>query len=353
MAPSPDTLVVVNCAGRTRSIIGAQSLINAGIPNRVVALKNGTMGWHLAGLQLDHGKTRHAPAPSAEGLAKAKASAERVAKRFGVKKIDHAGLARFAAERDLRSLYVLDVRTPDEYRAGHLPGSRSAPGGQLVQSTDLYVGTRNARLVLVDGDLVRATMTASWLIQMGWDEVHVLENAFAGQKLEAGDEPVKLLADPPAVETIAADALQALLKRGAATVIDLDTSLKYRAAHIPGAWFAIRARLATSLAKLPGDGSIVVTSPDGINARFAAAELAALTKRSVLTLKGGTVAWRKAGHELVAGDERLADDPDDVWYKPYDNRQGVEQAMKDYLSWEVALVDQLKRDGDTRFRTAP
>ena len=52
IAPSPDTLVVVNCAGRTRSIIGAQSLINAGVPNKVVALRNGTMGWHLAGLDL-------------------------------------------------------------------------------------------------------------------------------------------------------------------------------------------------------------------------------------------------------------------------------------------------------------
>ena len=44
-APSPSSLVVVNCAGRTRSIIGAQSLVNAGIPNRVAALRNGTIGW--------------------------------------------------------------------------------------------------------------------------------------------------------------------------------------------------------------------------------------------------------------------------------------------------------------------
>ena len=44
IAPSPDTTVVVNCAGRTRSIIGAQSLIKAGIPNEVMALRNGTMG---------------------------------------------------------------------------------------------------------------------------------------------------------------------------------------------------------------------------------------------------------------------------------------------------------------------
>ena len=57
IAPSPDTTIVVNCAGRTRSIIGAQSLINAGIPNKVVALRNGTMGWHLAGFTCDKGET--------------------------------------------------------------------------------------------------------------------------------------------------------------------------------------------------------------------------------------------------------------------------------------------------------
>src|SRR6266496_3739882 len=49
VARSPETTVVINCAGRTRSIIGAQSLINAGVPNKVVALRNGTMGWQLAG----------------------------------------------------------------------------------------------------------------------------------------------------------------------------------------------------------------------------------------------------------------------------------------------------------------
>src|SRR5205085_6968074 len=64
MAPKPDTRVVVNCAGRTRSIIGAQSLINAGVPNKVVALRNGTMGWSLAGLAPDAGQSRRAPSVS-------------------------------------------------------------------------------------------------------------------------------------------------------------------------------------------------------------------------------------------------------------------------------------------------
>ena len=58
LAPSLATMVVVNCAGRTRSIIGAQSLINAGVPNNVVALRNGTMGWSLAGKSCDSGKVQ-------------------------------------------------------------------------------------------------------------------------------------------------------------------------------------------------------------------------------------------------------------------------------------------------------
>ena len=33
-------------------------------PNKVVALRNGTMGWNLAGLTCDHGQTRKAPSPA-------------------------------------------------------------------------------------------------------------------------------------------------------------------------------------------------------------------------------------------------------------------------------------------------
>ena len=56
-------------------------------------------------------------------------------------------------------------------RPGTLLGALSAPGGQLVQATDQYVGTLGARVVLVDDAEVRAVMTASWLRQMGWKDV--------------------------------------------------------------------------------------------------------------------------------------------------------------------------------------
>ena len=180
IAPSPQTTVVVNCAGRTRSIIGAQSLINAGLPNKVVALRNGTMGWSLAGFTCDNGKDRRAPPASPMTLEWARSAAQRVAQSCGVERIDRATLDAWRADAG-RTLYVFDVRDPAEYEAGHLPGAISAPGGQLVQATDQYVGTLGARIVLVDDAEVRAAMTASWLRQMGWRDVFILT--------EKGTEP--------------------------------------------------------------------------------------------------------------------------------------------------------------------
>ena len=72
---------------------------------------------------------------------------------------------------------LLDGRSREEVERSHLAGSRHAPGGQLVQASDEYVGVRNARVVLVDPEQVRAVMTASWLTQMNWPEVYVLEDA--------------------------------------------------------------------------------------------------------------------------------------------------------------------------------
>jgi rhodanese-related sulfurtransferase len=159
--------------------------------------------------------------------------------------------------------------------------------------------------------------------------------------------------DAADVSVIAPPALKDELDRGDAVVVDFDTSLAYRAAHVPGAWFAIRSRLAQSLGRLPSAGALVATSPDGVLARLAAAELAALTSRPVKALDGGTAAWRAAGLPLAAGEEHMADAPDDAWYRPYDRARDQEAAMREYLRWEVDLVEQIRRDGDARFRHVP
>ncbi len=350
LAPSSETLVVVNCAGRTRSIIGAQSLLNAGIPNPVVALENGTMGWHLAGLELARGKTQRYGALSPEGLEKARTAAARVRARFGVPVIGMADLDSWRAEAGTRSLYIIDVREAAEYEAGHLAGSFHAPGGQLVQETEAYVGARNARIALIDGTGVRAAMTASWLVQMGWPEVAVVEGALQAGPIETGPRraPIPGLDAAEAALVTAAD-----IETGGDVVVDVGSSRAYRAGHIPGAWFAVRARLEAALSKPPAEGRLVFTSSDGILARFAATEAAALTTRPVAALDGGTDAWCATGLALAQGPEQMASEDDDAWLKPYDHESGQEQRMRDYLAWETALIPAVERDGCARFRLFP
>jgi rhodanese-related sulfurtransferase len=345
IAPSPETMVVINCAGRTRSIIGAQSLINAGVPNKVVALRNGTMGWNLAGLICESGKARRAPEVSGGGLAWAKAAADRVARRFGVARVDAATLARWRAD-DKRTLYLFDVRDPAEYEAGHVAGALSAPGGQLVQATDQYVGTLGARIVLLDDAEVRAVMTASWLRQMGWSDVFVL--AEAGREAGRPATPILGAAPPPELRIDCAG-LAELMVHGEATIIDLSLSRDYLKAHIPGAWFAIRARLAAALAKIAPRGTLVLTSEDGVLAGLAAGEAAALVDRPVRALAGGNAAWLAAGHALTAAEPRMADEALDMWLKPYERGSDTTNAMREYLSWEVDLLARIERDGSTDF----
>jgi len=174
-APDPDTTIIVNCAGRTRSIIGTQSLINAGVTNKVVALRNGTIGWTLARQNLEHGASRRGAIGAVEG---AKANASDVAYRAGVRRLSVAELAALAAQQN-RTLYRFDVRDAGEYAAGHLPGFRHYAGGQLVQEIDMAAPVRGARIVLSDNFGVRADMTASWLAQMGW-EAYVLDGGYDG-----------------------------------------------------------------------------------------------------------------------------------------------------------------------------
>ncbi|OKL61891.1 hypothetical protein UA08_02831 [Talaromyces atroroseus] len=335
---SPETTVVVNCAGRTRSIVGTQSLINSGIPNKVVALRNGTIGWTLEGLELENNKTDHIPRPSVEASQKARQYAESWADYIGVSFIDGEQLRRFAAESEDRTLYLLDVRDPEEYALGHPAGFTNAPGGQLVQATDEWVGVRGARLVLYDTDGVRARMTASWLVQLGW-EVHVFEDP--SPVPDGLPAPKRPLWHSPESTTITTQDLQNL---PGATVVDLARSSSYRKGHIPGAWFASGPELVRDLTAVTGDGPIVLTSPDGNIAAMNVEHARNSVSRQVLYLAGGTAAWVAAGHPLET-QSRWLSKPIDVYKRPYEGTSNARKDMQGYLDWEYGLVAQLANDG--------
>lgn len=359
LAPDPHTQIIVNCAGRTRSIIGAQSLVNAGIPNPVAALRNGTIGWLLAGQTLERGAGRRftdrapsdTPCTATEFRADAALRARAVADRAGVKRAQAGDLAQFARDTH-RTSYQLDVRTPEEYALGHRAGFASAPGGQLVQETDHTAPVRGARIVLVDDDGVRANMSASWLAQMGWD-VWVLDDATPAQWSATGAHPNPAPEPEGPIRWITAPELAQRLQNapaGDTMVIDLTSSAHYVQRHIPGAWFALRSQLAQALQTIPRAPHYVLTCGSSLLARYAAADLARLSGADVQVLQGGTLAWIAEGLPLESGETRLASPRTDRYRRPYEGTESPREAMQAYLDWEYGLVEQLGRDGTHGFR---
>ena len=367
LAPNPATRIVINCAGRTRSIIGTQSLVNAGLPNPISALRNGTIGWTLAGQTLDHGANRRPPAVAEPKRLQAAQRARRVADAAGVKRASPADLTRFASEAQ-RTTYLLDVRTPEDYAAGHLPGFANAPGGQLVQETDHTVPVRGARIVLVDDDGVRANMSASWLAQMHWDvwvldvtdSPQALPSAARQQFTEVGVPAAKLPTPPADVATVSPAELARWLHVGSdapapelasdTVVINLTTSANHVKAHIPGAWFALRPQLAQAVQKIPHAKRYVLTCGNSSLAEYAVDELKKLAVGEVYLLQGGNQAWQAAGLPTEAGEGHLASPRIDRYRRPYEGTDAPREAMQAYLDWEYGLVAQLARDGTHGFQ---
>ncbi len=347
LAPDRNTLVVVNCAGRTRSIIGTQSLLNAGIPNPVAALRNGTIGWSLAGFPLDRDASRTYAAGGAQTVRRSAVAARAVADRAGVLRIDAARYAAWTRDRS-RTAYRFDVRAPEEYAGGHLRGFRPAPGGQLVQETDVFAPVRGARIIVTDDDGVRANMAASWLAQMGW-EVGVLEEDAGEAPLERGAwRPARPPA--PAVSTVTPRALARLSQDGPVVVLDLTSSPDFERGHVPGAWFAPPSGWASDFVATLALRAVVLTSPDGAMAAFSAPDFQRSSGIQPVVLTGGTAAWAAAGLPIERGASGASAGARDVYKRPYEGRDNRREAMQAYLDWEFGLVAQLERDATHHFR---
>ncbi len=355
LVPDSTTPIVINCAGRTRSIIGAQSLINFGIANPVYALENGTQGWYLNDFKLEHGGTaRYPDNASPRGLDAARDAAQALTARFAVPHIAASQASAWLADAS-RTTFLCDVRTAEEYAAQTLPGAQHTPGGQLMQATDQYVGVRRARLVLFDAEGVRATVVASWLRQMGHDAV-VLDGG-----LQAGlDAGIRATQGPSHEVTALAAVTVAQLAAGIAAqsmlALDLRGSMNYRAAHVAGSRWSTRARLAQDLRGVPHDTTLVlIGDADGEDpAELAVADLRALGYHDVRRLQGGFAAWRDAGHAIASGAETLPDARCiDYLFFVHDRHDGNKAAARQYLAWETGLIAQLDAQELATFHFPP
>jgi rhodanese-related sulfurtransferase len=341
----PGATVVINCAGRTRSIIGARVLQRMRLPN-VLSLRNGTSGWLLAGLELERGADRVAlPAPSAEGRAAAEAYAARVAAEDGVRMLTVAELQKVMARAAGETVYLVDVRTREEFLAGHVPGFWWMPGGQAVQRADDTVAVRAGVVVFCCDGTVRASVTASWYRQMGFTEVFAVTGGTtawtaAGLPLVTGDdepvEPVVAEARGRVKQIAPAELAARLAAPKPPVVLCVEPSDRFAAGHVPGARWLSRSWLELRLPEIAPDPAapVVVTDEDGHDAVLAAATLLDLRYRDVAALAGGLEAWRKDGRPIESGLTGVMRPPDDV--VPAGPDRGYAD-MINYLRWEEKL----------------
>jgi len=349
IVPDPKTKIVVNCAGRTRSIIGAQTLIDLGLPNPVYALENGTQGWFLAGLELEHGASRRYSDKAAAGAeaAELEARARRLALTHKVEFVA-AGEANAWLADSSRTTYLLDVRTPEEFAAHAVPGFAHAPGGQLIQATDQWVGVRGARLVLADAEHVRAPVAAAWLRQLG-HEAYVLEGGIAAASKFTWRRPID--APAPAVPPkIAASELVQAAGKDEVQVIDLRPSAAYREYHIQHAVWSIRPRVA---AVADRSRTVVLIADEPGIAALAAIDLGEAGCGDIRLLEGDPEAWRAVGLTLAATPDAPADaDRIDFLFFTAARHDGDAEAARAYLAWEIGLIAQLDAQERGAFRIA-
>jgi rhodanese-related sulfurtransferase len=359
LAPDPEATVVVHCAGRTRSIIGARVLQRMGFKH-VYDLRNGTMGWRMAGLELEEGSQRlELPKPSAEGLAAAEAFAADIAAEDGVRALTVPQLQDLMARAEQENVYLIDVRTAEEYAQGHIPGFQWFPGGQAVQRADDVVGVRHGHVVFACDGKVRATVTASWYRQMGFPNVYVLDGGTtawvaAGQALEgqqrgtgAGGYDEGLVAEElpfgyaearAQTDMLTPQDLQTRLAsaEAAPVVIFVDPSRDFSSGHVPGSHWLPRGWLEHRIGEVAPskDAAIVVSCTNGVSSVLAAATLRDLGYEHVAVLEGGMRAWHDAGLPVETGLSGVMTSPNDVL------SMGTDRNWADaihYLRWEEEL----------------
>ena len=348
LAPSPATLIVVSCAGRTRGIIGAQGLIDAGVPNKVVSLAGGTQAWRLAGFALETSPAQSLPLPSAAATRAAQCGAERLRARHKIDSISRETLETWLSDTRKRTIFTFDVRTRAEYEAGHISGAIWAPGGQLVQALDLWVGVRNARLVLVDDDGARATVAAHWLKQMGWDASILIDSSNPTSLATGASSPISA-ADLPRVTSLSAQAARWWVAEQG-KIVSTDPSAGFRASHPQGAHWVNRARLERLDPSVLGAARILVVGDDAATASLVAGDLQELTSAHVRVLAGGTQAWKGAGLPVESSQEPADCDRIDTLFWHHIRHDGDFDAMRGYLQWELDLPARIAADDTAGFR---
>ena len=345
---------VVNCFSRTRGIVGSTTLRLLGHPDAHF-LEDGVMQWALSGAPVVRNAVPAVELPQAPE-AELRRRARTLIDRHALPLLPSGELAALQTEPH-RTLYLFGLRpgAADDRRTG----IRAVPGGQLLMHFENLVGTRNARIVLIDdAHRLRAAVTAFWLIQLGQADVFILDGDPPIARTTGSHDRKAHDADEEAAQApgLSPPDLETLLNTASSRtqVVDVGPSADYEHRHLPHASFLLPFTLEALAALFGGADRIVFTSPDGRAARRVARDACERwPTRKFDWLRGGTEAWQAAGMPTEAHwtPAQLLTPFEDDWGSvmrvPAEQRQ---RAWSDYLVWERALSERVVRDPTVRFR---
>lgn len=185
---------------------------------------------------------------------------------------------------DASSVAIVDTRSWDEYKSGHVPGSLSFPlsksfntdAGSMIRDTDeIY-------LVIDEHDLDEAVRD---LIRIGLDHIRGwcppadITNADSGEL--------------SSIKEIDVEAARELVESNQIGVLDVRRVTEFEEGHIPGAVNIAHTRLMSRMNEVPANETLLINCRSGVRSARASAFLQRAGKE-VINLKGGYLAWEHA-----------------------------------------------------------
>ena len=332
-----NTEIIINCAGRTRSIIGAQTLIDFGIKNKVKALENGTQGWFLSELSLEHNKNKYLEVlPNDIETQQLQNKVLKLTNDLNIDLIDLKKAQELIIDKK-KSTFIFDVTTSKTISTK--PGTiMNVPGGQLIQATDKYIGVWKATVILVDdGDLIRAGTTSFWLKKMGYEVYILKEGLLKAQTLKFTKEIDHKLIDLDFIN------LEDLVKIKKQILYDIRSSKDFCKMRIKNSIWLNRAHLYRE--KIKTDDPIIIITDNLEKASLIVKDLKQKDKGAIIKV------YKWSQNEITSYPslidvtiETLSKQNNiDFNFHTHMRHDGNKEHAKQYLEWEINLVSKMDK----------
>lgn len=186
---------------------------------------------------------------------------------------------------------VVDVRSTEEFRAGHIPGAISSPlGSSFHTSAGAYIDPADEIVLVVDEHRVEQAVRE--MVRIGLDKAvgYITPRDFAAFVSNGGSVVV--------TRDVSVDELSSARNSGEVFILDVRKATEHAVDSIPGAFNKSHTRLPEALEQLPRDRDIYVHCRTGIRSVMASSLLEREGFKPI-NVVGGFEAYAAAGHETV------------------------------------------------------